>query len=54
MNRPEKVITIRGSFVGSLGEFIELVELTQQGEYPEIPIIDERTHSPHPESGRGE
>ncbi len=35
-----KVITIRGSFVGSLGELIELAELAKQGELPQIPIID--------------
>lgn len=35
-----KVITIRGSFVGSLGELIELVDLAKLGELPQIPIID--------------
>lgn len=36
-----KVLTIRGSFVGSLGELGELVELARTGVLPSIPIIDE-------------
>lgn len=35
-----KVITIQGSFVGSLGELRELVQLAQEGTLPRIPIID--------------
>jgi alcohol dehydrogenase/propanol-preferring alcohol dehydrogenase len=35
-----KIITIQGSFVGSLGELEELVELARRGALPHIPIID--------------
>lgn len=35
-----KIITIRGSFVGSLGELEELVGLARRGALPHIPIID--------------
>lgn len=35
-----KIITIRGSFVGSLGELEELVDLARRGLLPDIPIID--------------
>ena len=37
-----KILSIRGSFVGSLGELAELVRLAQQGALPSIPIIDEQ------------
>lgn len=35
-----KIITIRGSFVGSLGELEELVGLARRGALPHLPIID--------------
>lgn len=35
-----KIATIQGSFVGSLGELHELVELAKTGAIPHIPIID--------------
>jgi len=35
-----KVIAIRGSFVGSLDELVELVKLARKGGLPQIPIID--------------
>ena len=34
-----KIITIRGSFVGSLDELVELVALAKRGALPQIPTI---------------
>ncbi|WP_259315338.1 alcohol dehydrogenase [Capillimicrobium parvum] len=35
-----KMVTIQGSFVGTLTELHEVVELAQQGRVPRIPVID--------------
>ncbi|MEZ7757285.1 alcohol dehydrogenase [Microbacterium paraoxydans] len=35
-----KIITIRGSFVGSLDELVELVALAKRGALPQVPTID--------------
>ncbi|MFA5608245.1 MAG: alcohol dehydrogenase [Leucobacter sp.] len=35
-----KIITIRGSFVGSLDELVELVTLAKRGGLPQVPTID--------------
>ena len=35
-----KMLTIEGSFVGTLPEFHEVVELAKQGRAPRIPVID--------------
>ncbi len=35
-----KMITIEGSFVGTLAELHEVVELAKQGRAPRIPVID--------------
>jgi propanol-preferring alcohol dehydrogenase len=35
-----KIITVQGSFVGSLRELEELVRLAKEGVLPHIPIID--------------
>lgn len=37
-----KMITIQGSFVGTLAELTEVVELAKQGRVPQIPVIDGR------------
>ncbi|WP_120005590.1 alcohol dehydrogenase [Nesterenkonia muleiensis] len=37
-----KMVTIEGSFVGSLAELQEFVRLAQQGKLPEIPLIEGR------------
>ena len=35
-----KMLTIEGSFVGTLSELHEVVELAKQGRVPRIPVID--------------
>lgn len=35
-----KMVTIQGSFVGSLGELRELVELAKTGKLPDVPTLD--------------